>query len=270
MRHGALLLIVGLACLPPCTDSARVERGEVALRSGDLTQAEADFRAVVDGDPSNVDALYGLGWTYLQIGQGDRAREYFKRCVRLAPRDYRGHRGLGAADLADGNPMLARLHLTEALTLAPNEPRILNSIGLAHLAESDEEAALARFDEAVAADPSQGEYGYNRADVLLRLGRLDEALEGVDDALSVDIDEARFRPLLLDLRARVLVEKTAGRVDTEDCAGTAPPVLAWLTAADRALDQAEAEAAQPEIFVETRRRAHRRRSVVTERCPGFE
>ncbi|MCP4809278.1 MAG: tetratricopeptide repeat protein [Proteobacteria bacterium] len=270
MRTWTFVLLFGLACLPPCTDSARVERAEVALKSGDLTAAEADFRAVVDGDPDNVDALYGLGWTYLQSGQGDRAREYFKRCVRLAPRDYRGHRGLGAADLADGNPMLARLHLTEALTLAPQEPRIHNSIGLAHLSENNEEDALSRFEQAVELDPTQGEYGYNRADVLLRLGELDLALEGVDAALSGDIDESRFRPLLLDLRARILIEKTAGRVDPERCEETATPVLAWLAAAERALDQAEAESPTPEIFSGTRRRGHRRRSVITEQCPGVQ
>lgn len=269
MRGWTFVMLVGLACLPPCTDAGRIERGEASLRAGDLSAAEADFRAVIEASPDNVDALYGLGWAYLQSGQGDRAREYFKRCVRLAPRDYRGHRGLGAAELADGNPMLARLHLTEALTLAPDEPRILNSIGLAHLAEGNEEDALERFEQAVALEPTRGEFGYNRAEVLLTLGEHDEALAGVDAALSGDIDEARFRPLLLGLRARILIQMTASRVDEDDCEATAPPVLEWLAAAERALDQAEAESVTPEMFIETRRLAHRRRSHVTERCPGI-
>ena len=268
MRRLGLLTL--LACLPVCSDEARVDRAEEALRAGELSAAESDFRAVLDEDPDNVDALYGLGWTYHLVGQRDRAREYFKRCVRLAPEDYRGHRGLGAVALADGNPMLARTHLEDALAKAPNEPRIHNSMGLAHLAEGDETSALASFEAALAADPSSGEYGYNVAEVQLQLGELETALETIDAALSAEIVEVRFRGLLLELRARVLVQMTAGRVDESDCEGTAPPVLTWLAAADRALDQAETEGIDPVLAASTRRQAHRRRSVVTEWCPGIE
>lgn len=265
-----LWFLIALGCVPICSDEARVERAEDALRAGQYADAEADFRAVLDEDADNIDALYGLGWTYHLVGQRDRAREYFKRCVRLAPEDFRGHRGLGAVALAGGNPMLARMHLDDALEQAPGEPRVLNSMGLAHLAEGDEDSALLRFEEALAADPSSGEYGYNVAEVRFRVGELDGALEAIDEALSADIEELRFRGLLLELRARVLVEMTAGRVDAEDCETTAPPVLTWLAAADRALDQAETEGVDATLVATTRRQAHRRRSVVTEWCPGAE
>ncbi|HJN75734.1 MAG TPA: tetratricopeptide repeat protein [Myxococcota bacterium] len=266
MRRLWFLAVLG--CLPVCSDEARVERAEVALRAGDYSGAEADFREVLDDDPDNVDALYGLGWTYHLVGQRDRAREYFKRCVRLAPDDFRGHRGLGAIALSDGNPMLARTHLDDALEKAPGEPRVLNSLGLAHLAEGDEEAALRRFEEALAGKPSSGEFGYNVAEVQVQRGDLDTALVTVDAALSGDIEELRFRGLLLELRARVLVGMTAGRVDANDCEATAPPVLTWLAAADRALDQADTEGIDATVSASTRRQVHRRRSVVTEWCPA--
>ena len=268
MRRLWFLAVLG--CLPLCSEEARVDRAEQSLMQGDLAAAEADYRVVLDDNPNNVDALYGLGWTYHMASQRDRAREYFKRCVRLAPEDYRGHRGLGVIALADGNALLARTHLADALELAPGEPRILNSIGLALLAEGNDTAALERFQEAYAADPSSGEVGYNVAEVQFRLDDHETALQTVDDALSGEIDEVRFRGLLLELRARILLRMTSGRVDESDCEGTAPPTLAWLDAADRAVDQAEGAGLAAHVATSTRRSIHRRRSVVTERCPGYE
>lgn len=264
-----LLLIALLAgCVPGCGEERALKRAEAALIAGDLASAEAGYRGVVDGNPDHVEALFGLGWVYHLTRDEDRAREYFKRCVRLAPDDARGHRGLGSVALAEGNLVQAEGHFQDALQRAPEDPRILNSMGLVFLASERTEEALGWFQRAQAADPTRGEYGYNLAEAQLRLGQSEQALATVDASLSGEIAELRFRGLLLELRARVLVAMTSGRVDTERCAETAPAVLAWLERADRALEQAGALEVDLPNLPATRRLVHRRRSVVTERCPG--
>ncbi len=263
---GALLAL--LACVPACSDEARLARAEAALKAGDLVAAEADYRALLDDDPDDPDALYGLGWAFHMYGDEDRAREYFKRCVRVAPEDYRGHRGLGSVALADGNAMLAVSYFDTALEHAPGEPTVLNSRGLALLAQGAEEAALEAFQQAQAADPTRGDYGYNVADALHRLDRDEEALVAVDEALGQGTEERRFRGMLLELRARVLVSLTGGRLDDQACEATAPPLLEYLDAADRALDQAETAGLDARRLAETRRAANRRRSYIGEACPG--
>ena len=261
-------LLALLSCMPACSTEARLERAESSLKSGDLAAAEQDYRAVLDQDPDDVDALYGLGWAFHLHGDEDRAREYFKRCVRVAPQDYRGHRGLGSVALADGNAALALDYYDKALTLAPGEPTVLNSKGLALQGQGADELALEAFRQAQAADPTRGDYGYNVADALHRLGRDEEALAVLDEALGQGTEERRFRGMLLGLRARVLIQLTAGRLDPADCEGTAPPLYAYLDAADRALDQAEGAGLEPLQVAETRRLANRRRSYLGETCPG--
>jgi tetratricopeptide (TPR) repeat protein len=257
-----------LACVPACSDEARLDRAEEALRAGDLPSAEADYRVLLDRDPDDPDALYGLGWAFHLHGDEDRAREYFKRCVRVAPQDHRGHRGLGSVALADGNVMLALTYFETALEMAPGEPTVLNSKGLALLAQGAEQEALEAFQAAQAADPARGDYGYNVADALHGLGRDEEALAVLDQALGQTTEERRFRGMLLELRARVLVALTNGRLDPERCPETAPPLLQYLDAADRALDQAETAGLQAAQLAETRRQANRRRSYIGEACPG--
>lgn len=257
-----------LALMLACGSSWQIDRAEQALRGGDLVAAESRYRRVLDAEPDNVAALYGVGWVYHLSGDTDRAREFFKRCVRVAPSDYRGYRGLGSIAMAEGNVLSAEEQLKRALELAPDEPRVLGSLGLLYLSSDREDEALALLQRARDADPSRGESGYNLAEAQLRLGRPDEALNTIEDALNARIEEERFRGLLLELRARALVSTTAGRVDPTRCAETAPPVLAWLDRADRALDQAAALNVNLPNLPATRRLVHRRRSAVTEQCPG--
>lgn len=257
------LLLFALAC----TEGARLERAADDLAEGDLVGAEARYRAVLDRSPDQADALFGLGWVYHLNGDEDRAQDYFLRLRRVAPNDPRGARGLGSVALAQGRLSEAEALLGQALEASPQDPKILNSLGLVLLSGGRTEEALQRFEQAQALDPARGEYGYNLAESLFRLQRHEQALAEIERALSATLVETRFRGLLLELRARLLVVMTAKRVDPERCAETVPPVLAWLDAADADLDLAQGLGGNLPNLPATRRLVHRRRSVITAECP---
>ena len=90
----------------------------------------------------------------------------------------------------------------------------------------------------------------------------------MDRALATPIEEVRFRALLLILQARVLVGMTGGRVDPQRCGETVPPLMAYLARARRSLEQAEAIGIEISELGAAKRRVHRRRSYITEQCPG--
>lgn len=264
------LLVAAMILLAACGVGRRVEKADRAREAGDYAAAEAGYRWVLEREPDHVEALYGLGWVYLQDGEPMRARDYFKRCVRVGPDDYRGHKGLGSVALSQNLLAQAETSFQDALSRAttPEEKAsVLNSLALVDRTADRDDQALAHLEEAVALVPERGEYRLNLAEFKHHAGLDDEALKEVDAGLSMTVEELRFRGQLLVLRAEILVSMTVDRLDTSDCDGTLPPVLAYLERADRALDQAEALEVELPLIYKLRRKVHRRRSIVTEQCP---
>jgi tetratricopeptide (TPR) repeat protein len=71
---------------------ARLELGRSLFETGDVEGAIRETSALLERDPKDVDALYNLGAIYGNLGQDNRAREYWKRAVEAAPDSDSGKR----------------------------------------------------------------------------------------------------------------------------------------------------------------------------------
>jgi Flp pilus assembly protein TadD len=263
-----LALLALLLC--SCGVDWYLSRGEQAVRDMELVDAERAFRSALARDPDNVEALYGLGWTYHLAGHQDEARETFERCLRVDPESELGFKGLGSIALAEGNLEVAQARFEQALQHAPGDPSVLNSQALLHIRAGRYEQALEAYVALRADEPDQLDLALGQAEALLRLERLDEAREVIDEALAAGTATARQATLLHTLRARVLHATTTGRLDEDRCDETAPPLLAWLASADRSLDLAEANGLQLDTLYGVRREVHLRRKLVQRKCPGLD
>ncbi len=58
-----------------------LSQGWSQYESGDYTEAITSFVAVLDGDPANISAFNGLGWTWTKIGNMDQGRDEFQRAI---------------------------------------------------------------------------------------------------------------------------------------------------------------------------------------------
>lgn len=264
MRVWAFLVLI----LVGCRGGDPAVLGENALQQGDLVEAERRFRSALDESPDRVDALYGLGWVYHLTGASSRARDYFMRCLRLDPGDHRGFKGLGSLALSEGNFQMAEKRFLEALDKLPGDPAVTNSLALSYMGSGRYEDAVALLEELVQKNPTQGELGLNLAEGYFRLKDYDQAMAVVARSLESPIAEVRFRALLHELRARILVRMTSGRLDPENCETSAPPLLETLELADKELEiSAGFEVELPNLNA-ARLRVHRRRSRILEECPA--
>ena len=263
MRYLSIILLFLVAC----GGGDALVRAEQALAEDDLLTAEENFRQVLDGSPDNVDALYGLGWVYHLNKKSNRARDYFMRCLRVNAADHRGYKGLGSLALAEGNYQVSKQRFDEALERAPGDPAVLNSMALLELAAGRFESARDLLKPLVVQFPTRGELGLNLAESHFRLKDYDSALKAIEQSLSQDMENERFRGILHQLRSLVLVRLTAGRLDLKDCAGTLPPLLETLAMADKELDVAESLGGNLPELPAARLRVHRRRGRILQDCP---
>lgn len=259
------LWVVGLLGLGCTTDT---EAGQQALDAHDLAGAERSFRQALARAPDDAAALAGLGWTYLLAGQTKAASGTFSRCALAAPEEAECLRGQAAVALAENNVPRARGLLQQAQLLAPEDPKVLSSVALLELYSGEAEAAEDRYRQLVRRHPEEAEYRLGLARVLLRRGAYEEVREVSEAGLSLSGTPVRYQSMLWMVQAQALLASAAGRADVARCAETAPPVLAWLDAAMRALENAEATGVQPPELAKVRRQVSRQRAAVQELCPS--
>jgi tetratricopeptide (TPR) repeat protein len=256
-----------MTVLLACGVAADIRAGDRALADGDLAAAESAYRRAVEGEPTNADALYGLGWTYHLADQQDAAREAFDLCVAAHPDAASCWRGLGSVAMSAQNPSLARQRFEKALTVAPDDRRARHSLALLDLVAGDAEAALKQLDGLVAEAPEQAEFHQGRAEALLRLHRDEEALAAARQAVG-NAEGARLQAVTRLTLVRALLAASAGRVDARDCAHTALPVHAWIDEADRLVGEVETGGVRVPELAAVRRAVRKRRGETDEACPG--
>ena len=243
--------------------------GQAALDAHDLAGAETAFRRSLSRDPDDVQALTGLGWTYLIANQLGAASGTFSRCALVAPREAECLRGLASVSLAEGNLPKARILLQQAQQLAPEDPKVLSSVALVELSSGEITAAENRYRQLVRRHPEQAEYRLSLARLLLRTGGYEEVLSLTESALKLPDTPVRYQSMLWVVRAQALLAGSVDREDPERCAETVPPVLAWLTAAEDSLVKAEATGVTPPDLVKVRRQVLRRQAALQDVCPAM-
>lgn len=116
--------------------------------------------------------------------------------IRLTPDDPDAHRARGIVLTRSRNLAEAEASLEIAATLRPGDAGLWLALGNVREDFGDREGALAAFNQAVSAAPYYGQTHWQRGNVLLRLGRYDEAIADLRQAATSD---RRLLPNVIDL-----------------------------------------------------------------------
>lgn len=89
--HAAAIALEHARDLEPAKGSVREALARAYFRTGRFAQAEAEFAAVLELDPVNDYAHYGLGLCRLKAGDPTRARGHLRQATVMRPEneDYR-------------------------------------------------------------------------------------------------------------------------------------------------------------------------------------
>ncbi|MEA3277443.1 MAG: tetratricopeptide repeat protein [Pseudomonadota bacterium] len=127
--------------------------GVIHSARGNQQLAEVAFRWALRGQPNQVRALTGLGVLLLKRREYEESKKHLEKAVSIEPRIPSAHSALGViADLEGAYPR-AQSHYSKALEGNPKSPSLLNNLGYSRYLSGDWKGATAAFREALIADP---------------------------------------------------------------------------------------------------------------------
>src|SRR5689334_19278377 len=189
-------------------------------QAGQIKQAAAAYRDILERGPDNPHALHLLGVTFIQTARLDEAARLIERAIALQPNIGTFHLNLASAYQCLRQVDDAIAEAEKAIALDPKlAAQGYHIAGLAFGDAGQMEDAAYCFEQAIAADPDSAESNFMLAIALDRLARLD----------------ARVPPFE---RARRLAQEWAAR---EPGSGPAHVLVARIQQQEGKLDEAVAE-----------------------------
>lgn len=158
-------------------------------RVGQLREAEAIYRRVLQAAPDHPDALHLLGLMARQEGKHELAVELIGRAARLNPvapvyfNLGNAYQSLGRLDEAAGS-------FRQALVLNPRYAAALNNLGIVLQQQGNLEGAIDSFRRALELQPGTAELYSNLGDALRGNQQFDVAIEFIEQAIALKPDFA--------------------------------------------------------------------------------
>jgi len=239
MRYRTVTLQAPPGIFPHKFRSRELSPAELAALRGDFllhTHRSAEARAFLEEalrlNPRLAIAQETLAGLYLQEGKEEEAFHLLRQALENGSSSYFAHYNFAVllAEHSEGPAELelARLHLEETLRINPEFApayHALSSFFVTRAKTLDEALQLAR--KAASLDPTTSEYALNVARILLRMQRVDEAIETGQHVveLAATPDERDNALDFLDLARKYKEELTAWKHAEESAAADAAAAL---------------------------------------------
>jgi Flp pilus assembly protein TadD len=133
-----------------------------ALRSGDYGRSSQQYRAVLDGDPMNLDAELGLATIAATTGNSAEAYSHYRRALELDPLDPVAAAGIAALHANDNTPVSER-QLKAQIAANPTSSASQAALGQFYTTQGRWSEAQQAFFEAFRLEPRSPDHAYNLA-----------------------------------------------------------------------------------------------------------
>jgi Flp pilus assembly protein TadD len=170
--------------------SERLLKAVALHQAGRLEDAAAAYRALLQDNPDNSDALHYLGLIASRKADYRDAIALIGEAIRINGNVPAFHCNLGSAYKGNGELDSAIAAFNEALRLDPEFQAAHSNLGNTLLESGRFDEASACYRQALALKPDFAEAHYNLGNAFLGQYRLDEAISCYDRALSLKPDYA--------------------------------------------------------------------------------
>ena len=142
---------------------AEVSRGYRELAAGNVAAARPAYRAALDADPANLDALLGLATVEAMGGNRYAAAALYQRALAVDPRNATAQAGLAALAQGSERPEGLESRLAAGIAQDPQSPQLRFALGNLFASQSRWNEAQLQYFEAYRLDPASADLAFNLA-----------------------------------------------------------------------------------------------------------
>jgi tetratricopeptide (TPR) repeat protein len=169
--------------------SPNMTRAYQALQSGNLDQAEALYREVIQSDAQNIDAMLGLATIAAQRGNSQQAIGFYERALELEPRNPVAQAGL-IGIIGQADPQTSETRLKQLIAREPSAFLYFN-LGNLYARQDQWAGAQGAYFQAYQMQPDNPDYAYNLAIGLEHLNQPKLALTYYRKAVELSFQKGR-------------------------------------------------------------------------------
>jgi len=158
--------------------------GMLLYRTGRAAEAIELLGRAVAALPAEGEYHHRLGIVLAAMGRSDEAIVAYRNAIALAPRSAEAHCNLGTTLGMNGLHEQAITSFNTALSINPGMAEAMVGLGFALNAANRRDEAIAAYRRALALRPSYAEAAYSLAGVLRASGRIREAADAYEAALA--------------------------------------------------------------------------------------
>ena len=181
-RDSVSVLIAQLDRQPNNID-LRLKKAEANINLSQYDYAADEYSKVLKLDDRNLAALYFRAFCHTQLRHYDMAKADYEAFLAIQPEHLEAHLGLAHVLQLLNRRADAVDELNRCVQMFPDSADAYAARAAYETGQEQYDAALFDWDEALRLNPKNAELTVSKVDVLLRLGRKNEAREALNEAL---------------------------------------------------------------------------------------
>ena len=182
----------------------RYTLAQIYLRFNDAQKAVSAFEKILTVDDKYVPALTGIGIAYQMLDDVVQAENYLRKAIGLTSQEELpdAYNALGYLYAEQGTKLdEAAALVRRALKSAPTSGAYLDSLGLIYLKQGKLDAAIENLEQANHYLPDTPEILLHLAEAYLEKGLKEKALQTLEHAVRIEPDNVELRQKLLTLKS---------------------------------------------------------------------
>lgn len=197
----------------PNNPTANYSLGTILYQKGDVDNAIAGYNKAIAVDSKNSTAYYHLGEALISKGDYSKAIDALQTSLYLYPTSAPVHEKLGEAYKHQGNETAAIEEFKKSIAIKPEDTLPYLLLSSVYEDRGDDELAIAELKSALKNNPNFAEANVKIANMSLKAGKVDQAIEYyqktlIDDPGNPDaekgISKAYFRKVQADVASGIV------------------------------------------------------------------